>query len=216
MRHNCARPPTPSIASFCACRTNPSPAPSTHPQRSISRISQAERRHVQIEDVNVEWQLNWTAEKLELRLFGRPGKTSRSKPTSSSRKPSIPGETPPDNIVDILSAQQLGERIHTPFVAEMVNQLVFVPEEFFRKEREALEGNAKSWREFRYRYAERAPIGPGDPIEFLLESIREVTTHSSSTAILATTFDMQVEFAMRQAPELWDAVLREAQRTAAS
>jgi hypothetical protein len=179
-------------------------------------LDKAERRHVQIKDVVVAWQLTWIADKLEVRLFGRP----EDRPFQAHvvvEETVYSGETTPDSIGDILSDQQLLEKIHTPFVAEMVNQLVFVPEEFFRKEREAIVESAKMWREFLRRFAEQAPIGPGDPIEFLQESIRELATRSSSTATLATTFDMRVEFAMRQAPELWNAVLREAQRkTAAS
>ena len=179
-------------------------------------LDKAERRHVKIEHVKVEWQLNWTAEKLEVRLLGRP----EDRPFQVHvvvEETVYSGETPPENIADILSDEQLLEQLHTPFVAEMVNQLVFVPEEFFRKEREALEQNAKNWRQFERRYAERGPIGPGDPIEFLQESIRELATRSSSTAILAKTYDMRVEFATHQEPELWDAVLLESQRhTAAS
>lgn len=172
-------------------------------------LDKAERRHVQIEDVVVAWQLNWTADKLEVRLFGRP----EDRPFQAHvvvEETVYSGETAPDNIGEILADQQLREQLHTPFVAEMVNQLVFVPEEFFRKEREAIVQSAKMWREFRRRFAEQGPIGPGDPIEFLQESIRELAARSSSTATLATTFDMQVEFAMRQAPELWNAVIREA------
>jgi len=165
--------------------------------------------------VAVVWQLTWTADKLEVRLFGRP----EDRPFQAHvvvEETVYSGETAPDSIGDILSDQQLLEQLHTPFVAEMVNQLVFVPEEFFRKEREAIVASAKNWRAFRRRFAEQAPIGPGDPIEFLQESIRELATSSSSTATLAATLDMQVEFAMREAPELWNAVLRETQRNTAA
>lgn len=179
-------------------------------------LDKAERRHVQIKDVIVAWQLTWIADKLEVRLFGRPV----DRPFQAHvvvEETVYSGETAPDSIGDILSDQQLLEKIHTPFVAEMVNQLVFVPEEFFRKEREAIVESAKMWREFRRRYVERAPIGPGDPIEFLQESIRDLAARSSSTATLAATYGMRVEFAMREAPELWNAVLRETQgNTAAS
>lgn len=178
-------------------------------------LDKAERRHVQIEDVVVAWQLTWIADKLEVRLFGRP----EDRPFQAHvvvEETVYSGETAPDNIGEILADQQLLEQLHTPFVAEIVNQLVFVPEEFFRKEREAIVESAKMWREFRRRYVERAPIGPGDPIEFLQESIRELATSSSSTATLAATLDMQVEFAMRQAPELWNAAVREAQRNTAT
>jgi hypothetical protein len=181
---------------------------------SSSHISldKAERRHVKIEDVKIEWQLNWTEGKLEVRMVGRP----EDRPFQVHvvvEEIVYSGETLPASPGDILSNQQLVERIHTPFVAEMVNQLVLVPEEFFTKEGKAMEEGDKMLREFDRRFAEQGPVGPGDPVEFLQKSIRELAARSSSTATLATISDMRVEFAMRQAPELWNAVLREEHRT---
>ena len=184
---------------------------------SVTNVSldKAERRHVRIEDVELEWQLSWTAEKLEVRLFGEP--TQRPFQVQVVVEETVySGETGPENIADVLSDQQLLEQIHTPFVAEIVNQLVFVPEEFFTKEREAIEKGSKMWHEFLRRFAEQAPIGPGDPIEFLDQSIRARAVRSQSTATLAATLDERVEFARREAPELWDAVVRELQRETAS
>jgi hypothetical protein len=173
-------------------------------------LDKAERRHIKNEDVTIRWQLNWTADQLEVRLFGRP----EDRPFQVHivvEEAVYSGETSSENIVDVLSDQGLIEHIHTPFVSEIVNQLVLVPEEFFKEERKAIEEAAKKWREFLRRFAEREPIGPGDPIEFLHESIRELATRSLSTSTLATTFDMRAEFAVREAPELWNAVLQEAQ-----
>jgi hypothetical protein len=173
-------------------------------------LDKAERRHVKNEDVVIKWQLNWTADQLEIRLSARP----EDRPFQAHivvEEAVYSGETFSENIIDVLSEQGLIEHIHTPFVSEIVNQLVLVPEQFFTEERKAVVEAAKMWREFLRRYAERAPIGPGDPIEFLHESIRELATRSLSTSTLATTFDMQTEFAMREDPELWNEVLQETQ-----
>ena len=94
----------------------------------------------------------------------------------------------------------------------MVNQLVFVPEAFFDAERKAITEGAKMWREFLRRFAEERPIGPGDPIEYFEQSIRQMTIRSPSTATLAATLDQQVNFATREAPELWEAVLKQGSR----
>ena len=103
-----------------------------------------------------------------------------------------------DNIADPFNDQRLLEQIHTPLVAEIVNQLVFVPESFFDEERKAIAQGAKMWHEFIRRFAESKPIGPGDPIEFLDRSIRAMAVRSQSTATLAATIDERVEFARRR------------------
>jgi hypothetical protein len=171
----------------------------------------AERRHVSVEEVDVDWQLNWADGNLEVRLFGTPG----NRPFQLQvvvEETVYSGEIVPDNPGDILANEQLVEHIHTPFVAEMVNQLVYVPEEFFDKEREAIAESARLWREFLRRFAEVGPIGPGDPIQFLQQSIGDLVKVSPSTSTLAATIDKRVEFAMREAPELWERATRNTRR----
>jgi hypothetical protein len=178
-------------------------------------LDKAERRHVRTEEVSLSWQLDWKAEQLEIRLFGKPG--NRAFQVYVVIEETVySGEKISDNIADPFNNQQLLEQIHTPFVAEMVNQLVLVPESFFDEERKAIVQGAKMWHEFIRRFAESRPIGPGDPIEFLDRSIRAMAVRSQSTSTLAATIDERVEFARREAPELWEAVLREAQRETAS
>jgi hypothetical protein len=174
-------------------------------------LDKAERRHVKTEDVNLSWQLDWKAERLEIRLFGQP----ENRPFQVHvvvEEIVYSGEAAPGNISDPLNDEDLIEHIHTPFVAEMVNQLVLVPEAFFDAERKAITEAAKMWREFLRRFAEERPIGPGDPIEYLEQSIRQMTIRSPSTATLAATLDQQVTFATREAPDLWKAVLESASR----
>jgi hypothetical protein len=168
-------------------------------------LDKAERRHVKIESVFVSWQLDWKAERLEVRLFGQP----ENRPFQVHvvvEETVYSGEALPDNIVDPLAAQQFTERIHTPFVAEVVNQLVFVPEEFFDEEAKAIARGAKMWHDFLRRFAESRPIGPGEPIEFLEQAIRAMAVRSESTATLAEALDRRVTFAQREAPEIWRAV----------
>jgi len=71
------------------------------------------------------------------------------------------------------------------------------------------------WSEFIRRFTESRVVGPGDPIEFLLESNRALLRRSESTATLATTMSERVEFALREAPELWNAAIRMGQAGAA-
>jgi hypothetical protein len=171
-------------------------------------LDKAERRHVWTEDVSLAWQLDWKAERLEVRLSGKP----ENRPFQVHivvEETVYSGEVAPDNIADPFSDQLLREQIHTPFVAEIVNQLVFVPEAFFEKERKAIVESAKMWYEFFRRFSELRPIGPGDPIEFLERSIREMAVRSPSTATIAATLERRVEFATREAPELWEAVVAE-------
>jgi hypothetical protein len=171
-------------------------------------LDKAERRHVKIEEVSLSWQLDWKADRLEVRLFGQP----ENRPFQVHvvvEETVYSGELAPDNMANPLSDQQLREQIHTPFVAEMVNQLVFVPEAFFDEERKAIAEGAKMWHEFLRRFAEQRPIGPGDPVESLDQSIREMAIRSQSTATLVATLDKRVEFAARQAPQLWEVVLKE-------
>jgi hypothetical protein len=178
-------------------------------------LEKAERRHVKIENVTVRWKLNWTADKLEVRIFGKP----EDRPFQVHlviEETVYSGATPPDDIGDVLVEQQFREQIHTPFVGEIVNQIVFVPEEFFAEESKAIERASKMLDHYARRFAEQRPIGPGDPIEFLQKSVRESITRSPSTATLAATLDMRVEFARRYGPELWDQVLMEAEGSTAS
>ena len=170
-------------------------------------LDQAERRHARVESVSLAWELNWTADQLEVRLTGSP----QDRPFQVHvvvEETIYSGEALPDNLADILADPHLTERIHTPFVAEIVNQLVLVPEEFFVEERQALQQGAKLWHEFNQGYAKSAPISPGDPIEGLQNSVRDQVSRSLSTATLAGVLGSQVEFAQRQAPDLWNATVQ--------
>jgi hypothetical protein len=178
-------------------------------------LDMAERRHVRIEEVSLSWQLDWKRERLEVRLWGKP----ENRPFQVHvivEETVYSGEVAAQDIANPLADKRLREQIHTPFVAEMVNQLVMVPEDFFVEERKALAAGAEMWNKFNSKYAKSRPIGPRDPIEFLDRSIREMAIRSQSTATLAATIDKQVEFAVREAPELWAAVLKESQAPRAS
>ena len=127
-------------------------------------LENAERRHAQIENVQVQWELAWNADKLDVRLFGIP----EQRPFQLYvvvEETVLSGETIPDSMAALPSASQLTEQIHTPLVAELVNQLVFVPEEFFDKEQEALAHGRKIWQDFIRRFTESRPPAPGDPID---------------------------------------------------
>jgi uncharacterized DUF497 family protein len=109
-------------------------------------LDKAERRHVRIapqiqQGVRVDWKLSWAAGKLEITLAGRP----EDRPFQVHvvvEETVCSGE--PFGVGDPLSDPQLLEQIHTPFVAEIVNQVVLVPEAFFTEERKALEKAEKN------------------------------------------------------------------------
>jgi hypothetical protein len=175
---------------------------------SEASLDDAERRHVSVEEeVQVRWELAWNGDKVEVRLFGNP----QQRPFQLHvvvEEDVFSGESIPDGVGGLPDEPQFRERIHTPYLAEIVNQLVFVPERFFEKEREAIAKGAKMWREFIRRFSESRVAGPGDPIEFLLESNRALLARSPSTATLALMIDEQVQFAEREAPRMWQEAVR--------
>jgi hypothetical protein len=172
-------------------------------------LDKAERRHVRVEDVDVDWQLTWADGSLDVRVFGR----SAQRPFQFYvvvEEVVYSGETGPDAIVDVTASAQLQERIHTPMVAEMVNQVVLVPEEFFVEERKAIEQAAKILDQFEHKWAVAQRPQPGDPVELVQRSINHMMTVSPSTSTLVATLDKRVEFAAEFAPQIWNEVLREA------
>jgi hypothetical protein len=182
-------------------------------QVSIADVSleKAERRHVKIEDVELEWELAWSEGALDIRVYG----SGESRPFQFYlvvEETVYSGELAPANIADVLADDTYREQIHTPVVAEMVNQLVFVPEEFFARERKAIDEGQKTMDEFDRRFSETAHVGPGDPIEFLQKAIRESIVESPSTATLVASMDRRAAFAKEQAPHIWNAVLQNRNR----
>lgn len=171
-------------------------------------LDKAERRHVRVEDVTLDWHLAWERDKLQVRLSGN----ADNRPFQAwvvVEEIVYSGEEPTDDIGDVLSDEQLTERIHTPVAAEIVNQIVLVPEQFFTDERRAFERGEKMWRDFMDRFSEERPVGPGDPIESLHDDLRDMVTRSKSTATLARTLDLRVRFARTEAPELWGRIAPE-------
>jgi hypothetical protein len=166
----------------------------------------AERRHVREEQVQLAWRLDWADGRLDVQLTGR----AEDRPCQVHlvvEEIVYSGEVVPGDEPVSLTDAAATDRIHTSFTAEVVNQLMYVPEEFFDQERQALGNGAKLWRDFLTRYAEERPIRPGDPIESLDASQRELAATSSSTAALARVQNERAAFAQREAPEIWQAVL---------
>ena len=131
----------------------------------------------------------------------------RDSPIWPSEESVYSGEILPDNIENILGDARLVERIHTPFVAEMVNQIVFVPDEFFTEERKAIQEAAKTLADFQRHYSISAHVGPGDPIEEVLRSVQELLVTSQSTSTIVDAQNRQAAFAEQHAPQLWNRVL---------
>ena len=168
----------------------------------------AERRHVRYEPVHVDWQLDWQDGHLEVRLTGRP----EERPFQAYvvvEEAVYSGEDIDDDLQAVPDTGPLVEWIHTPFTVEVVNQLLDVPTAFFRRERKALDEADRKWRDFLRRYAEQRPVAPGEPIQSLLDRVRELRTQSSSTATLVGVLEERAAFAREQAPDLWEAATGE-------
>ena len=182
-------------------------------QVSIADVSleKAERRHVKIEDVELEWELAWSEGALDIRVYGS-GKSRPFQFYLVVEETVYSGELAPANIADVLADDTYREQIHTPVVAEMVNQLVFVPEEFFARERKGIDEARKTMDEFDRRFSETAHVRPGDPIEFLQKAICEFIVELPSTATLVASMDRRAAFAKEQAPHIWNAVLQKRNR----
>jgi hypothetical protein len=167
-------------------------------------LDKAERRHVKLESVSFEWQLDWADGNLEVKVFG----LSESRPFQFHlvvEETVYSGEAVSGEFVDLSDASLL-ERIHTPFLGEVVNQVVFVPELFFKEERDAIESAKRILDEIDRRYSESVRPGPLDPIADLYRSVGESLTLSASTATLVGIMDRRADFAIRHAPELWNTV----------
>jgi hypothetical protein len=168
-----------------------------------------ERRHVREEDVELEWQLSWSGGRLDISVSGQP--TDRPFQVFVVVEETVySGETAPAGVADPLGDPLLREQLHTPFLSEIVNQIVFVPEEFFTAEREALERGEKLWHDFVTKFAKSTTLGPGTPVVTLLDSVANRLLASPSTATLAAGLDERVNFAFREHPKIWGDVLKEA------
>jgi hypothetical protein len=168
-----------------------------------------ERRHVREEDVELEWQLSWNAASLDISLSGRP--TDRPFQVFLVVEETVySGEIAAVDAAGPLGDPLLREQLHTPFLSEIVNQIVFVPEEFFTAEREALERGEKLWHDFVTKFATSTAVGPGTPVVSMLDSVANRLLVSPSTATLAAGLDERFNFAFRESPKIWGEVLKAA------
>jgi hypothetical protein len=166
-----------------------------------------ERRHVRDEDVELEWQLSWNAGRLDISLSGRP--TDRPFQVFVVIEENVySGEDAPAVESGPLSDPLLREHLHTPFASEIVNQIVFVPEEFFKAERAALDQGEKLWHDFVTKFAKSTTVGPGTPVASLLDAVANRLLASPSTATLAAVLDERINFAGREHPKIWGAILK--------
>lgn len=107
---------------------------------------EGERRHVKSEPIEVDWNLTWNGEQLEIRVTSDPKYRSHE--------------------IYVVVEEELwsGEKLHTVLLAEMATQLMFVPEEFFTAEQEAVKHANEVLEDFEKRYAKSTPVGPRHPV----------------------------------------------------
>jgi hypothetical protein len=156
----------------------------------------AERRHVKLEDVTLNWSLHWQDGLVEVKLTGRP--TDRSCQV----------------YVVVEEAVQAGEDgpekwLHTPVAAELVNQTMLVPESFFKEEGEAISAARALWYDLIDRFSEVAEVGPLDPVAQAMSEAGNMLAQSSSTSSLASAIELQFEAVRQQRPEVWAQAMRD-------
>lgn len=160
-------------------------------------LADAERRHVRLEEVTLDWDLHWEDGRLEVRLTGRPGDRSFQA------------------YVVVEEAVQSGEAdgqvrwLHTPVAAEVVNQVTLVPQSFFADEARALETGRRLWEDIERRFSEVAEVGPQDPVARAVLRARELLTESTSTETLVTAMRVRLDAVREHHPELWADVARQ-------
>ena len=100
---------------------------------ATTNLEHAERRHVKNEQVQIDWSLDWSDGELVIGLAGRPNE----RPLRIEvviEETVYSGEALPKDLADVgqtLNTAENREVIHTAFGVELVNQLVFVPQDFF-------------------------------------------------------------------------------------
>jgi hypothetical protein len=164
------------------------------------KLDKAERRHVRLEDVHITWSMSWNAGKLEVIVSGRPDE----RPFQAMlvvEETVYSGEPAPPSISDILDSAALVEHIHTPFVAELANQLVMVPQEFFVEERKAIDHANKLIAETERRFSESVHPRPGDPVIGVRQQVAQMLIHSESTSTLALALQKRFDFVQEHAPD---------------
>ncbi|MFB9236286.1 hypothetical protein ACFFWC_12120 [Plantactinospora siamensis] len=98
------------------------------------------------QQVQLQWQLTWTADRMSIKLTGRPEDR---------------------NYVAFLVAQEKlgpsGQWLHTAFKLPVDGQLTYLPKDFFDRERAANERAHKLLTDLNNRYAKSVPVGPKGP-----------------------------------------------------
>ena len=108
----------------------------------------------------------------------------------------------------VQSGEQFTTRsLHTPFAAELINQLIFVPQSFFDDERQALQDGERLWNDLARRYSKSARVGPGDPVASAVARAQELLRESSSTATVSEALALRLDALRLHAPELFRAAL---------
>jgi len=118
-------------------------------------FKRAERRHVRKEEVVIQWRLKWENGRLRVDIMGNPQQRpcqlyvvveERCYSGAGIDTDGIPGDS-------------ATIQIPTPFKMELVNQAILIPEDFFKREAEALAWGEKLYDQINNKYAEGCAIG---------------------------------------------------------
>jgi hypothetical protein len=169
-------------------------------------LARAERRHVRNTEANLKWTLSWSDGQLLVTLVGEPEQRPfQAYIVIEERVFSglLPGEG--ENPAEFAGGTV---QIHTPFKAEIVNQLLLVPERFFREEQQALDWGEKLWKDTLDKYTEERPLGPEDPIAATLDDVRKQVEASPSTSTIVHGLNTRLKFMQQAMPEFFEAHMR--------
>jgi len=150
-----------------------------------------ERRWVKTErDLTLNWQTSWQDGVLTVVVNGDPDDRSMQlwlvvEEDVYSGETVTEGANPLDGIPGLVT------QIHTAFPLELANQVTLVPDDFFRRERQALKEGKALWNELQRKYAKSKPAGVGPLVELrarVQQRLRERWDTAALTEDLARGF----------------------------
>ena len=170
-------------------------------------LEYAERRQVREETVDLDWSLTWEQGRLNVQLSGRPDQRPFQVFVVIEERV-YNGE---DMGTESLLTNRVSTTIHTAFAADIVNQIVLVPQAFFLREAWALQEAEEHWKEILGATLEETaphdPTGLRRALVHMLDGLKDREERAPTTATMAETLQERFEFIARERPVLWEAAL---------
>lgn len=140
--------------------------------------------------VKIHYKLEWIGNALSVTLDSNPADRNYVIYLVVEERVYHPGEEPDEE----------ARYLHTSYAIPVNGELTFVPEEFFAKERAAIDRANKILHDIAMHYAESVPPRVGDPVSKYLRAADAMTRYDQRQLLAAL---------QRQAPQLLQSVLQE-------